>query len=191
MPLFTANIESVGGSNASFAGLPGRKLFNTARVNEIYQFGDDGSAFEYSFDFDGDGDVKLLICDSTVSEISDRFEEEYYDGGLLLNEYPYGDTDAATEVVYIDPRRILFAVEFTNYTKLLIEQDRSLLVSESVEELLLSSIITQEGLYDDGINYFRLQVRSEALYLDEAITALGFEGVRDTDWETIWIKSLS
>lgn len=55
--------------------------------------------------------------------------------------------------------------------------------------------LSEEGdeyLYDDGIDYFRLQVRDGALYLDEAITLTGFGtgSVENVDWDSIWSKAI-
>jgi len=45
-------------------------------------------------------------------------------------------------------------------------------------------------LWDDGVDYFRLQVRDDVLFLDQTITPTGFEGDEDTDWGNIWEQSL-
>jgi len=48
-----------------------------------------------------------------------------------------------------------------------------------------------ELYWDDGVDYFRLQIRSGVLYLDERLTPLGWDGIEDTDWENIWAKSVT
>jgi len=40
--------------------------------------------------------------------------------------------------------------------------------------------------WDDGITYFRLDIRSGYLFLDQAITVTGFSGVLGIDWAPIW-----
>jgi hypothetical protein len=45
-------------------------------------------------------------------------------------------------------------------------------------------------LWDDGVDYFRLQVRDDVLFLDQTITPTGFAGDEDTDWGNIWEQSL-
>lgn len=42
-----------------------------------------------------------------------------------------------------------------------------------------------EYYWDDGADYFRLQVRSASLNLDQTITPTGFAGIEDTDWGNI------
>ena len=42
--------------------------------------------------------------------------------------------------------------------------------------------------WDDGVDFFRLDVRSGALFLDQTITVTGFEGVLGIDWAPIWMK---
>ena len=44
-----------------------------------------------------------------------------------------------------------------------------------------------QALFDDGAYYFRLQVRSGVLYMDQTITSLGFGGgsIEGTDWDDI------
>lgn len=43
--------------------------------------------------------------------------------------------------------------------------------------------------WTDGVDIFRLNVRSGHLFLDEAITATSFSGVLGVDWAPIWMKS--
>ncbi len=44
--------------------------------------------------------------------------------------------------------------------------------------------------WDDGISYFRLQVRGGYLYLDQTMSATGFSGIEGNDWDFIWRKTL-
>jgi len=44
--------------------------------------------------------------------------------------------------------------------------------------------------WDDGVSYFRLQVRSSGLFLDQTITPTGFSGSMGTDWNPIWFKRI-
>ena len=53
------------------------------------------------------------------------------------------------------------------------------------------STASREEAWDDGTSYFRLYVRYGRLYLDQTITALGFNGNRGTDWDFVWYKSIS
>ena len=38
-------------------------------------------------------------------------------------------------------------------------------------------------IYNDAVSYFRLEVRSGILYIDQALTPDGFDGAEDADWE--------
>lgn len=42
--------------------------------------------------------------------------------------------------------------------------------------------------WDDGVSYFRLNVRSGRLFLDQAITPTGFDGVLGIDWAPIFAE---
>ena len=44
--------------------------------------------------------------------------------------------------------------------------------------------------WDDGVSYFRLDVRSGHLFLDQTITGTGFDGVLGIDWGPIWMAQL-
>jgi hypothetical protein len=55
----------------------------------------------------------------------------------------------------------------------------NIVVLELDEDSIIMSI-------DDGVAGYRQQVRSCVLYIDNALTPLGFAGVEDTDWEWIW-----
>jgi hypothetical protein len=40
-------------------------------------------------------------------------------------------------------------------------------------------------LYTDGTEIWRKQMRGGVLYLDHALTPLGFDGAEDIDWENV------
>jgi len=43
---------------------------------------------------------------------------------------------------------------------------------------------------DDGVAGYRQQVRACVYYIDNELTPLGFDGVEDTDWETVYSTSV-
>lgn len=45
-------------------------------------------------------------------------------------------------------------------------------------------------VFTDGVDVFRLDVRSGHLFLDQALTPTGFNGVLGIDWGPIFMKNL-
>ena len=188
MALFTVNIDSVAGGNSTFTGIPGRKMFNTSRVSQLFEFGASDSAFEYCIEWDGDVQTSVCIADDTVAEILVYFASEWVSGAIPLTSYPNGDLDNK-ETVYLDPRIIVFGGEFTNYTKLILSHSRQLWVSESINEILDLSVQGGERHeWTDGTTVFRLVVEDEELVLQEAISQLSFYGTEGIDYDWIWSK---
>ncbi len=122
------------------------------------------------------------------------FAAEWNSGAIPLTSYPYGDLDR-TETVYIDPRIIVFGGEFTGYTKLILSHSRELWVEESINEILalaVASDVDSSVEWTDGVSYFRLDVRDEEIFLDQAIApANDFTGTEGTNWDWIFSKSVS
>lgn len=192
MALFTVDIDSVAGGNSTFTGIPGRKMFNTTRVSQLWEFGASDSVFEYSIEWDGDVQTSSCIADDAVDTILTYFAAEWVSGAIPLTSFPEGDL-SRTETVYLDPRIILFGAEFNDYTKLILSHTRQLWVSETINEILELAVESSDALYwDDSVSYFRLQVRDEELNLDQRITespGFGEGSVEDIDWSAIWSKS--
>ena len=193
MALFTVSIDSVAGGNSTFTGIPGRKMFNTTRVSELYEFGASDSAFEYSLEWDGDVQTSVCIADDTVATILNYFESTWNPGAIPLTSYPFGDLDR-TETVFLDPHLILFGAEFSNrgFTKLILTHTRQLWVSETIDEILALAVASSTGAleWDDGVSYFRLIIRDEELCLDSTIApAVDFTGAEDVGWGNIFEKS--
>ncbi len=42
--------------------------------------------------------------------------------------------------------------------------------------------------WTDGVDTFRLNIRSDELYLDQVLSDTGFSGSSPGDWDSIWIK---
>jgi len=192
MALFTVSIDSVAGGNSTFTGIPGTKMFNTTRISELYPFGTSDSAFEYSLEWDGDVQTSVCIADDPLATILNYFSAVWVPGAIPLTSYPDGDT-TRTETVYLDPHHILFGAEFTNYTKLILTQTRTLWVAETINEILDLSVVSTSGAltWDDGVSYFRLIVNDGGeLALDQTIApAVDFSGAEDVGWSNIWTKS--
>ncbi len=185
MALFTVTVDSVAGGNSSFIGIPGRKMFNTTRVSQLYEFGTSDSAFEYSLEWDGDVQTSVCIADDTVATILNYFSAEWVSGAIALTSFPQGDL-TRTETVYLDQRIILFGAEFDDYTKLKLSHTRQLWVSDTIDEILNLAVQDADSLvYTDDVSTFRLQVREAELFLDETITPTGFSGTEETDWDNI------
>lgn len=193
MALFTVSIDSVAGGNSTFTGLPGRKMFNTSRISELYPFGASDSAFEYSLEWDGDVQTSVCIADDPVSTILGYFPASWKPGAIPLTSYPFGNLDE-TETVYVDPHLILFGAEFDTigYTKLILTHTRTLWVAETIDEILALSVQTDTSpnVWTDGVSYFRLVIRDEELCLDQTIApSTDFTGTEDVGWSNIWTKS--
>ena len=197
----------------------GYHVLNTDRVGRPRAVNGSGSQFFYT-DRTADRRRKPMpaYCNSTLSTISAAIDSVLTSHVMTLNIFTDNDINKAvvekhinySQLIYATPHRLNSAYSLVTFIEGF--KISKVLVNNSLDELVeiaatgttsttststTSTTSTTTTLievdtveWDDGVSYFRLQVRLGALYLDQTKTPTGFAGSEPTDWDDILNKLL-
>lgn len=153
------------------------------------------------YEIDG-GEVVPNLFNGTIFRVlaEESFEfdrlKNQIDGAKFFLEI-YNSTDSAITISFNEDYR---ATNFGTIDDVTLEVG-GVVAYECICRIGLLFVYGQEGLlpseegdtleWTDGFSYFRIQVRSGSLFLDQTRTGTGFDGDEGYDWDSIWSKKLS
>ena len=178
----------------------GDHVINTENLNRPKAVNGSGSQFFYS-DTSSDRRSKPMpvYCDASLTAIKGAMDAVLSSNAMTLNIFTNNDITQSTSEKFINYKQFVYAFGHrlnTSYSWVTFVERGSVtkvLVDNSLDQLVSAAQVGDESTieWDDGVSYFRLQVRSGSIYLDQTKTATGFDGGSEpTDWDDIFSKSL-
>ncbi len=180
----------------------GDHVVNTDRIIKPRAVNGSASQFWYTDrGYDRRAQPMPVYCDATLTEVKSEMDAVLDSNSMELKTFINNDITQSTLSKYIDYRYFIHAHSHrlnNNYSWITFIEGFRLtktLVDNSLDELVSVANGVSEGTirWHDNVSYFRLQVRSGGLFLDQTITDFGFGSgsAEDTDWANIWEKALS
>jgi len=200
MSLFITTTEQVTGRGYHLFGGIGDRLLNTEGIFQLMDNDTVKSSFYYRMNLeDGQEGIARIESDDSSSVLAAYWGSEITSPFVELSVYPDANPSGVTTTQSFNTSKIILAYAFDSGSIVYLKeggQTKRYLVSETIVEIIVEVMEVEDDsdytlLFDDGISYFRLQVRNGALNLDQTITDYGFYGAEDSDWGNIWEKSLS
>ena len=181
----------------------GYHVLNTDRVGRPRAVNGSGSQFFYT-DTSSDRRRKPMpiYCNTTFASLLASIDSSLSGNVMILNTFLDNDYIARPlDVKYINYSQFIYAYSHrlnSDYSWVTFIEGyhiNKVLVNNSLDELILLATpgglpSEGDGYYDDGVSYFRLQVRSSILNLDQTMTPTGFGGSEGVDWDVIFQKVL-
>lgn len=177
----------------------GDHVINTENLGRPRAVNGSGSQFFYS-DTVSDRRSKpmAVYSSSTLATIKAAIDAALSSNIMTLNIFTGNNITQATVAKYINYKQFVYAFAHrldSSYSWVTFVERGSVtkvLVDNSLDQLVSVAQVGDESTieWDDGVSYFRLQVRSTELYLDQTITPTGFDGSEPGDWDDIFSKSL-
>lgn len=188
MALFKIDITRVTGRGTHLFDGIGTKMLSGYGIYDLAPDGA-GSSYRYTLNLDNDREgVVRIETDYDELAIAGYVNAADQSTFISLSVYPEQNTSLPTKTELILIKNISLGYDIEAGAILYVKRGTALqriLVSDTIDEIL--EITTGDTvLWDDGVDYFRLQVRDLYLNLDQTITATGFAGTEDMDWANIW-----
>jgi hypothetical protein len=189
MALFKVATTRITGRGAHLFDGTGVKMVNGLGIYDMSDR-DVGCSYQYVLNLENDREGIARIDTNFVSSaIAGYVNAGFANTFITLSVYPDNNTSLATTSEVILSKNIAIGYAFDSGSILYVKDGvklRRILVSETIDQIL--NVTTDDVIYwDDGVDYFRLQVRDGELCLDERITVSpGWDGVEGIDWDNIW-----
>jgi len=193
MALFKLDINRVTGRGAHLYDGTGIRMINGLGIYDLID-SDTGGRFEYVLNLETDREgITSIDTAFSATAIAGYVNAGFVNTFITLSVYPESNPTATPVSELFLSKNISLGYDFSGgsilYIKSGVELNR-VLVQETIDEIL--EVTTEDTIeWDDGVDYFRLQVRGGYLNLDQTITPTGFSGTQGVDWNVIWSISYS